>query len=426
MKNIKILIILYYILLNVSGCFLLPHNNAPLVSDHITFKIKDVVIGGTNIFNPTNDPNLFNHINMFEFRIGGLTSNPFSPHQFILSEGVQYNNNLRRLELSRRDQLDKYYTYKVNKNIAGVSEENIEINGRLIENILSFNLYNHYQTRFFIKTDDFFDRNIYTFNATNIYPYNLDDGAVKQLILRTNTYNDIVLTYNLSNYPSVLCEVDFSLDNYGISWNYQTNMAFNFNAEFKEILHYRPLFHNYNVNEMTNILFLADGFHNNFFDFGEIREYIQDVDKLIIELRNSGLRSDLNNVNIIRMDSVSIDKNRGIIGVNTNVSSNDVRFKPFGNSDNIIKLLQTSFIGSPLFLNYRNNNYYTNIDLIIIISYAGTNYSYQSNNTSTFLINNTQDRNKDVPMVVMPYNKLRNTISIHLKELLPDLFYDDN
>jgi hypothetical protein len=60
---------------------------------------------------------------------------------------------------------------------------------------------------------------------------------------------------------------------------------------------------------------------------------------------------------------------------------------------------------------------------LIIISYDGTTFFYNSTEKSGVLLtNDTGTQKKNVPIVVLPYEKRRGSITIYLKDNFPELF----
>ncbi len=399
MKIIRHKVIYFFI--SIAMIFIGCYKPLPLPpsNEFVTFQITGVNIG-------INTGKVFgDSINMFEFSIGKSVSNPFEPDTFILSEGVVYNNN--KLILSTSNGINKYFTYKIDKNLRGINADTLNVNDNIID-IYTFDLYDFYESRFFIKEGQY-SYDIYR-SARHLSPSFGEDGHHKKLLLRTNTSNDISLTYNLGINSIYDTEVDLSLDDYVYRpYGRGKSRLINYNAEWANISNYWP--HQY-TDDMINIVFMAESFTET-----NVRmRFESDVGNLRREVDNSVLPEYREKINYIRLNTVSLDEANSIIGI---------RYRhEFGEITRIKDIINTSFIGSPIRMNTTTGE--TNIDLIVIVNNPGPIESYTTNETTVFLKNGS----KDVHVIVMPYERYwlpsEYSLTSQLKILMPELFPEDN
>ena len=384
----------------------------PPDKEHITFNIKGINFGGIPDLD-TDDINRINPVNMFEFKI----SNLFINNTFTLSERVWYNSETNSIDLFSKDQLDTNYTYKINT-------EHSRVRSSETEDAYIFNLYDFSTARLFIQDSSYFD--------TNLYDFNFHDG--NPLVLRTNASHNIVLNYSLFGKTSFQGTFQFDRED-GVIGYYDRNapMLFNYNAEWVNVLNNN--YYDY-INHMVNIIVMGEGYT----DRSGLPDFRHIANLFIEEIYNSISWRHLININAFRMDTVSLTNNNsvsgnpfGIIGIISNGLPN-----PFGDSNRIRKILQTSFVGGPIII---NSNGTTNIDVIIILLESNLP-SYRTDASTSFLKrfnpNYTKDPAtlttheidalKDVHIIVMPYNRqfdfAEPSITSHLEEIFPEL-YDD-
>ncbi|WP_461255827.1 hypothetical protein [Treponema sp. R80B11-R83G3] len=400
-------VIFYFVLFNLcfSGCTAPPFTPS---KEYITFNIKDVIIGGTNnfILKDGFDTSL---INMFEFKITEI----FYPYEFILSEGLNLNVIKNTLEFASRSQLDTDYTYKVNLN--KVKEDTHEINGET-KSVYAFNLYDYSFTRLFIKDERFFGQEVYKFN----YHESAEipgDNAFKTLTLKTNTRNDIVLKYDLYGSAYYNGIIDFKFFNEQTFYeNRYLSMLFNYNAEWDNLSKNTKNYSNF-TNKSINILFIADGYSSS-----SVSLFISDVrDNLMMEIQNSNIKTNWDEINILALQTISLEdkyNSYNICGINY--------ANPYGDIEQIKKIIQTSFFGSPIYINDSNGLTNTNIDVIIIVS-TEIGSSYMTTDSTYPFIKNKEDVKQQVHIICisayryLPHGK---SLTEHLKSALHGLYND--
>ena len=414
MKNFKLILIFTIMATLHTGCEFFRPQPQPPSNEHVTFTIRDVIIGGKEGF-VLKDYNNASLINMFEFGLGVETANPFYPYKFILSEGVKLNSAGTGMQLIARDQLDNNdYTYKIDKTNKDIKSDTFDNNGTNVD-VYSFDLYDFYITRLFIQdSTPLSPSDIYKFNS-RFYD---DNGELKKLVLKTSTRNDIVLSYSINGESLYNGVADFTQIGNSTYYNINTpKRLFNYNAAWENISRYYPSYGN--IDSMINIIFIADGFTEGI----PLYQYQTDVNyDLLNELKAAIPSGKLDNTNIIRMDTLSLNEiGYDIIGVSYGAR--------FGDSLRIKKIINTSFIGGPA-IKIDDNNF-TNIDLIIIVKAGYSATSYRTDETSAYLkkkINNPDDEGAFRPVHIIVMNNDRYKIpykyylSAHLEEVLPEIY----
>jgi len=399
MKKKHFKVIFYFLLFNFCfiGCmeqFIVPSK------EYVTFNIKNVIIGGTDEYILEKDT-YNSRINMFEFKI----DYPLE-YNFILSEGLKLNNNT--LEFASRSQLNKDYTYKINSYAVekdAVKEVEHEINGEK-RKVYAFDLYRFSNTRLFIKDGSGFDNDIYKLGYNQ--PVEIIDDASGSLIIKTNTYNEIVLKYSLYGSANTNGKINFRIDGEQVFVDkIYPSMLFNYNAEWSNLSH-----NNSNIkDEKINILFMADGYSNaagcpSLFTF-----YLDVRDNLMKEIKDSNLKTNWNDINIIALQTMSLDENRNICGIN--------RPNPYGDIGQIKKVIQTSFFGSPIYLKDSGE---TNIDVIIIISTKKSSSEMTTDSSVQF-----NKKGKPVHIICYPQDRywpIGKSLTECLRSALPGMYND--
>jgi hypothetical protein len=271
------------------------------------------------------------------------------------------------------------YTYPVDGNQKNVNKDTLEINGT-VDDVLSFNFYDFYVTRFLNNNSLFNEEQFYYPLPNGHYSYT-DYNPNPSLVLKTNTTSDIILKYDFSNPAGLNLNIDFSREGAeGYYLMHGANVLFNYNAVWKNMTSI-SFTQDYDNNKI-NIVFMADGYNaDQIFSFKSNVE-----DEMNDKMRNSNLLGKhWDNVNVIRMDTISFnDKDNEdsyhIFGIN--------QYNNKLNKDHIIKILQTSFIGSPVFFQDNGN---TNIDVIVIVTrkkygYYQTSELGKKNNRSVYIV----------------------------------------
>jgi hypothetical protein len=315
----------------------------------ISFKIKGVNISDASDYLLLgSDP----EINLFKFSIGSYseTKKIFDPYIFALSHPVSYNS--KKFSLSGLD-TNKEYSYIVNRDAVSIIENDETTN----KSIYRFNLYDFCYTKF-IKKDGNWERNIY-----DIYPGLPYSNNKEAFILSSGTHNELKLTYNIRGYSAYNVEVLFDNEKVTINDLHSGLKAFNYGAEWRELVH------GYNGNtpdpdSMLNIVIMGDYYLNN-----EMLLYMSQVNDMVQNLWKNKFFSyngHKEKINIFCLNTVSLPLNQtgtqtlGIIGVTNNT--------PFGDTDRIKRIIETSFTGSDVNLD--------NIDAIVVLLKNGTrNYS---------------------------------------------------
>jgi hypothetical protein len=281
------------------------------------------------------------------------------------------------------------YTYPVDGNQKNVNKDTLEINGT-VDDVLSFNFYDFYTTRFLKKTE--FDV-LYGFDGYELfsYPWGIDQHSYTDfipypsLVLKTNTTSDIILKYDFSNPAGLNLNIDFSregAEEYKLMHN--ANMLFNYNVKCNRIKSTGFELDNNNI----NIVFMADGYNAD--QISSFNSTVQGAfyDKMV---NSNLLGKHWSNTNIITMNTISFnDKDNEdsyhIFGIN--------QYNHTPDKNHIIKILQTSFIGSPVFFEDNGN---TNIDVIVIVTKKNYGY-YISTNSYDF----GNKENKPVRVIIIP------------------------
>jgi len=343
-NNIVILILLFSLIFPTSCLFM--NSLADTPSDHIKFRIAGVSFSkienyGLQNYNPA--------VNYYEFILADPAANPFEGYTFGLYEAVKIDEITKEASLP---QLDKstYYNYKLNKKINIEKEEN---------SIFIFNLYNFYQTNFIHKegNDEFTVEKF----ASNENPA-FNSNNYKNLTLRSGTTNDLSLNYNFYGQSAASIEVNFEnkkeiefVDLFGAK-------SFNYNAKWEEIIRGEPV----NFDRMLNIVVIADGFTKTDIDF-YYKQYVETMKNELYE--NKFFRSHWEKINIIRVDTISLEQNSNVSDVNYNIIGVN-RNSQMGNVSRIFRVIQTSFLGSPITisnLEAEQGIRTSNIDAVVII-----------------------------------------------------------
>jgi hypothetical protein len=369
--------------------------------DYVTFNIKDVIIGGTNEFILENNEKA-SKINMFEFKVTRI----FDSYEFILSEGLILRNN--SLKFASKNQLEKDYTYKVNLDL--VKEVTHEIDGEK-RKVYAFDLYNYSTTRLFIKDGSPFEDINYIYRFNYNQPAERPDGYTT-LTLKTNTYNEIVLKYDLytSSSGNGINDFKFSGEQVFIE-NSKPSILFNYNAEWNNLSKGNNNYSNFNGNKI-NIVFMADGYSDRWLP-SVLFDFHDDVrDNLMKEIKESNIKTKWDDINILALQTVSLDDKYNICGINNT--------NPYGDIDRIKKAIQTSFFGSPISI--RDSDGETNVDVVIIVSTkVGTSYM----TTDSSCLSKKGRKNKLVHIIFYPqsrYYSVGKSLTEHLKSALPEIY----
>jgi hypothetical protein len=333
----------------------------PTLKDYVSFKIAgiNIVAGeGNNSFS-----NLRSPVNLFVFTLPEFTLGPFRD-DFILSEVIRTTSNKLYL-----DELDtkKVYTYEV------IAKDR---DGQILSVI---NLYDYYGTFFINKTGNVEDR-IVLF-GTNMPLSNQSHSPVisnrYDLSIRTGTTSELTLNYDFKNHSVFQVYVEFNVNDEVEHIVYPGEKLFNYNAEWKDMKRY----YNYDKDDYEkklNIVFMADGYSGL-----KIFDYERYVEKLVNDLRdNRFFNENWDNINIIRMDTLSLEKTENyiypIIGTTNNFAYQ--RTNILGDRDRIRKLIQTSFVGGPFYIKNEADKPVSNIDVIVVVKKDGTYATTQTYN----------------------------------------------
>jgi hypothetical protein len=305
--------------------------------------------------------------NLFEVTLADVIKNPFAPNEFRITHPISYNQDDQTIRLEGLDK-DIYYTYRVNRDTENVVADDKD------ENVLLINLYDFYQTVFYELSGNL---KIPLLSFSSNDPYYINPNNYKELIIRTNTSNDLTLKYDIQG--NSVAEIVFDINKNIIELPHNTpNKAFNYFAEWIELLHFNNS--NTNVDNMLNIIIMGDGFLKDDMNLYEI--YANDLTNSLNE--NNFFKSHLDKINIYRLNTISNNKN--IIGV-------DYYSAPFGDFDRIRKIISTSFAGGPLYLNSKESN----IDAIVIVTKST---SYNRSYTQTYDGNMSSKNGQPVNIIV--------------------------
>jgi hypothetical protein len=402
LRNIFFLIGIYMLI--TSGCrqISLPPK------DYVKFRIADVIVTAK----PNNTPNASNSynqyekgINLFEFSIGYSKNYPFKPHTFVLSEPVEYNEKSNKLELPLLDK-ERYYVYAVDKTWDGLTEETVQHDDEQFT-VYSFDLYKYSVTRFINKTGKDINR-IHDFGGAENFSYIDGYPEHNNILSKTSTSNDIVLNYNFNQTTVFPVTIEFtgkSEYKFGYANMSTTSVLHNFNAEW-EYLTWPYDFEKDADGNSFNIVFMAEAYTEK--NIRYFKSYI--YNNLLPPMENDDiLRKQWNITNVFKMDTLSFENEPNRINHDNNILRVfNYPGSQYGDFNRIRKIIQTSFVGGPLYIKseVKNNeiNYITNIDVIIIVKQDGRNSSYS---TLTPLIGKKNDR--PVPVIVVPVNNFYHT-----------------
>jgi len=359
---------------------------------HIKFRIAGVNFSTSEEFGLHNI--YFKPVNLFEFALADPSANPFRPYTFSLHEIVNINSSTYKATLPNLDK-EKYYNYMVNKTNGIREDENNK-------NIMAFNLYDFYQTRFMYKEGNTV---VYSLQMASNDSPSTNPNNVKNLNLKTGTTNDLTLFYSFKGKTTRDIDIVFNNANEVEFIDRIGEKSFNYNVQWEEIIRENPI----NAERKLNIIVMADGYYNDL-DLIQYRKIVEDMKNELFQ--NNFFIKHQNDINIFRLDTISLEGNSNkstadynIIGINSYVS-------PMGNEERIIRVIQTSFAGGPLNIsNYTTPraNRTTNIDAIVVIS-KSTNNAY----TFTYDYEIATKNKQPVTVIIMPNNLEK----IHLAHML--------
>jgi len=345
MNKIFIIICIMSITLTATACFEpLP---GPPLDEYIKFRIADINFQNSEPYSlqklfTTGGPNLY------EFILADSTTSPFHNNTFSLHEPITYNDN----DEARLNNLDTktYYGYRVNRSVNKVQEDKNDAN------VLLFNLYDFYKTRFLKK-----DGNTGIPQYVELLPFD-NPNPGEYLMIRSGTSNDLTFTYTFYGLSAKSIEVVFENDNIKEITSKDDLKSFNYNAEWEELVH--GLQHGSDraaVQDMLNIVIMADGYRNP----TDLDNYKQAVQKMKDDLfRNNFFDKHRDKINIFLLNTVSLQQENNNLLVNYNIIGVGRSFSDyFGNTDRIKRVIRASFSGGPLFIEGTNSN----IDAIIIV-----------------------------------------------------------